>query len=250
MVKIVKEMANSKEDVLENILKTTSKKMIATIALFMVPTIVGVLTNITPGNDWYLSCYESASPEYIAQKASEEKALAELNNEKYKEYNRKLAEDAERRERQRIEESKNASGGTGGGSGSGSGGSSGGGSGSGSGGFDGDVSTGTGDAGNASVGSYRTWKQYDSKWKDNKLGATGTIGSIGCTSTSVVIALASGYVGNLLSWYSVQNLAPSFRYQGKVDLSGSNAQKTERIKQSLDNNEYIIAFVNDGKYIF
>ncbi len=270
MVKIVKEMTNSKEDVLENILKTTSKKMIATIALFMVPTIVGVLTNITPGNDGYLSCYESANPEYIAQKASEEKALAELNNEKYKEYNRKLAEEAERRERQRIEESKNASGGTGGGSGSGSGGSSGGGSGSGSGGSGGDGSTGTGDAGNASVGSYRTWKQYDPKWKDNKLGATGTIGSIGCTSTSVAIALAKsnvrtnlnttlspasfvnwmnnngGYVGNLLAWYSVQNLAPSFRYQGKVDLSGTNAQKTERIKKSLDNNEYIIASVNNG----
>lgn len=277
MVKIVKEMTNSKEDVLENILKTTSKKMIATVALFMVPTIVSVLTNITPGNDGYLSCYESANPEYIAQKASEEKALAELNNEKYKEYNRKLAEEAERREQQRKEESANASGGTGGGSGSGSGsgsgGSSGGGTGSGgsgSGGSGGDGSTGTGDAGNASVGSYRTWKQYDPKWKDNKLGATGTIGSIGCTSTSVAIALAKsgvrtnlsttlspasfvnwmnnngGYVGNLLAWYSVQNLAPSFRYQGKVDLSGTNAQKTERIKKSLDNNEYIIASVNNG----
>lgn len=260
MVKIVKELANPKGEILENVLQTSGRKMIAAVALFMVPTIVNVLTSITPGNDGYLSCYESATPEYIAQKASEEKALAELNNQKFKEYNQKIAEEANRREQQRLAESANASGGGGG--------TSGGGGGGGTSGDDG--TTGSGSAGVESVGSYKTWKQYDSRWANNKLGATGTIGSIGCTSTSVAIALAKsgvrtnlsttlspasfvnwmnnngGYVGNLLAWYSVQNLAPTFRYQGQYSLSGTNAQKTAQLKKALDNGEYIIASVKDG----
>lgn len=280
MIKIVKEMTNSNNDVLENILKTSSRKMIATVALFLVPTFVNVLTSITPGNDGYLSCYQSATPEYIARKESEEKALLELNNEKFKEYNKKLAEEAKRREEQRIRDMNSGSGdGSGSGNGSGNGSGTGSGDGSGSGGSGG--GDGTGSAGSESVGSYKTWKQYDPKWKDNQLGATGTIGRIGCTSTSVAIALAKsnvktnlsttlspasfvawmnkngGYVGsnggpgNLLAWYTVQSLAPSFKFQGYRGLSGTNAQKVDQLKRALDNGEYIIASVkNGGHWVF
>lgn len=255
MIRIVKELTNNGE-ILDNILKSSLRKMIATIAIFLVPTFVNVITGITPGNDGYLSCYESANPEYIAQRASEEKTLLELNNEKFKEYNKKLAEEANRREQQRLADSANSSGSTGGGGTSGGSG------------YDG--TTGSGSAGSESVGSYKTWKQYDSRWKNNRLGASGTIGSIGCTSTSVAIALAKsgvrtnlntalspasfvnwmnnngGYVGNLLAWYSVQNLAPSFRYQGQPSLTGTNAQKTAQLKAALDRGEFIIASVNNG----
>lgn len=262
MIRIVKEIGNGNGEILDNIMKSMTRKIMATVALFLVPTIVNVLTSITPGNDGYLSCYESANPEYIAKKATEEKALLELNNEKYKEYNKKLAEEAERREQQRLADSASSSGSTG---------STGGSSGSG---YDG--TTGSGSAGSASVGSYKTWKQYDSKWKNNRLGVSGTIGSIGCTSTSVAIALAKsgvrtnlstalspasfvawmnkngGYVneqggpGNLLSWYAVQSLAPSFRYQGQPKLTGSNAQKVAQLKAALDRGEFVIASVNNG----
>ncbi len=257
MINIVKEIAGDKDSLLNDILKSSSRKIIATIALFLVPTLVNVLTGLTPGNKGYISCYRSATPEYIAQRESEEKALLEMNNAKYKEYNAKLAAEAESREQQRLQ----SSGGYSGGGGS----------------FDsGDDGTiGSGSAGTESVGSYKNWKQADPRWANNRLGASTTIGDSGCTSTSVAMALAKsgvktnlstdlspasfvdwmnkngGYSENDLYWGIVTNLAPSFKYVGKTDLYGTNAQKTTQIKAALDRGEYVICAVNGtGHWVF
>lgn len=250
MVKIVREIATGDANMLAGIMKDATRKMLAVVLLFLVPTFVNVLANISPDNNGYLSCFESANPDYIAQRESEEKALLELNNAKYKEYNEKVAEEAERREEQRRIDAANASGSD----------------------YNG------GDSGYVGTGSYRTWKQYDSRWAKNRLGATGTIGSIGCTSTAISMALAKsgvrtklgttlspasfvnwmnnngGYVGrgggsgNLLSWTTVQSLAPSFKYQGQPSLRGTNAQKTSQIAAALNRGEYVIASVNNSKH--
>ena len=110
----------------------------------------------------------------------------------------------------------------------------------------------------------------------NKIPVIAVVGPTASGKTSIAIALAKsgvrtnlstalspasfvawmnkngGYVneqggpGNLLSWYAVQSLAPSFRYQGQPKLTGTNAQKVAQLKAALDRGEYVIASVNNG----
>lgn len=238
MINIVKELMNGDPELLNKIKASATKKMIATIVIFMIPTFVNVLTKLSPGNSEYRTCFSSATPEYIAQRKSEEEAMQKINDERLAEYNKKVAEEAARAEAERVK--KNAQGATYGGS-----------------------------SNYESTGDYRTWKQCDKNWGSNRMGSTQTICGAGCTSTSVAIALAKsgvrlnipilnpatfvnwmnnngGYSGNLLCWNVVTNLAPNFKYQGQTSLTGSKSHKAEQLRQALNRGEYVIAYVKGG----
>ena len=108
-----------------------------------------------------------------------------------------------------------------------------------------------------SNGEFASWKQYEGAWINVQLGNSGrTIKQIGCLATSLSIQIAKSGVptnvsdfnpgtfvtylsnqgafggsGALLSYASVETIAPTFRYQGYDDLSGMSRQdKLNRIK--------------------
>lgn len=108
-----------------------------------------------------------------------------------------------------------------------------------------------------SNGEYAKWKQYQGEWVNVTLGNSGkTIKQIGCLATSLAIQVAKSGVqtnvsnlnpgtfvqylngkgafgsgGDLLSYDSIANVAPSFKYQGYKDVSGmSRIDKLNTIK--------------------
>lgn len=238
MINILKELMNGDPELLNKIKTSAVKKMIATVIIFLIPTLVNVLTRLTPGNSEYKNCFSSATPEYIAQRRSEEEEMQKINDARLAEHNKKVAEESARLEAERIQ--KNSQGATYGGS-----------------------------SNYASTGDYRTWKQCASNWGSNRMGSSQTICGAGCTSTSVAIALAKsgvrtslstlnpatfvnwmnnngGYSGNLLVWGAVTSLAPNFKYQGQERLTGSNSHKASQLRNALNNGEYVIAYVKGG----
>lgn len=273
MITIVKALMSKDDDLLAKIKVSAVRKMVASVIVFLIPTFVNVLVKLTPNNIEYKKCLSDAEYDLIVQRRSEEEAMQKINDEKLAAYNKKLAEESAKKEQERLNNS---------GGGNSGGGSSGGNSGDDSGGNSDGENTGgdsDGDSGGgsnyASSGSYTTWKQCDSRWGSNKMGASQTICGAGCTSTSVAIALAKsgvsnslstlnpgtfvnwmnnngGYIGsnggpgNLLVWGAVTSLAPSFKYKGYTSLSGSDSQKIQVLKNALNNGEYIIASVNNG----
>ena len=101
-----------------------------------------------------------------------------------------------------------------------------------------------------SNGEYASWKQYEGEWIGVTLGSSGkTIRQIGCLATSISIQIARSGVatnvgnfnpgtfveylngqgafsdtGSLISYASVETVAPTFKYQGYTDLSGMSRQ--------------------------
>ena len=99
-------------------------------------------------------------------------------------------------------------------------------------------------------GEYASWKQNEGEWINVPLGGSGkTIKQIGCLATSLAIQVARsgvptnisdfnpgtfvqalsnqgafGNSGALLSYASVETVAPTFRYQSYVDVSGMSRQ--------------------------
>ena len=113
----------------------------------------------------------------------------------------------------------------------------------------------------SSNGEYAKWKQYEGEWVNVTLGNSGrTIKQIGCLATSLAIQVAKsgvqtnisdfnpgtfvkamsakgafGVHGDLLSYASVQNVAPKFRYENVIDISGMNKEaKFNKIKEIVN----------------
>ena len=113
----------------------------------------------------------------------------------------------------------------------------------------------------SSNGEYAKWKQYEGEWVNVTLGNSGrTIKQIGCLATSLAIQVAKsgvqtnisdfnpgtfvkamsakgafGVHGDLLSYASVQNVAPTFRYENVIDISGMNKEaKFNKIKEIVN----------------
>ena len=115
--------------------------------------------------------------------------------------------------------------------------------------------------------SYAKWKQYSGEWVNVKIGNSGkTIKQIGCLVTSLSIQVAKSGVktnitnlnpgtfvqylnskgafdrnGALLSYDSVSYVAPSFRYQGYVDVNGMNKQEKLNTIKGIVNQQGVYA---------
>lgn len=129
---------------------------------------------------------------------------------------------------------------------------------------------------NASTGPFASWKQYEGSWINIQLGNSGkTIHQIGCLVTSVSMLIAKsgvktniddfnpgtfvqflnrngGFVGGgCFVWESVTKAAPTFKYVGKVYLSGYSKQaKYNKIKELQDQGYYLVLEVkgNTGQH--
>ena len=122
--------------------------------------------------------------------------------------------------------------------------------------------------GSASSGPFASWKQYKGPWVDISLGnSSETIKSAGCLVTSVSMLIAKsgvdttisdfnpgtfvealnssgGFSGANFIWASAQNIAPSFTFQGKINVSGlSKKEKLNRLKGLLESGFYVVAEV-------
>lgn len=124
--------------------------------------------------------------------------------------------------------------------------------------------------GMVSTGPYASWKQIEGPWINVPMGNSGkTIRQIGCLATSVSILIAKsgvptviqgdfnpgtfvqflnangGFVsGGNFVWASVSKVAPTFRYQGQISVSGySRAQKLNKISELLKAGYYVVAEV-------
>ncbi len=117
---------------------------------------------------------------------------------------------------------------------------------------------------------YQSWKQYGSEWSTLHLGSSGeTVARSGCAVTSAAILMVkSGSVtdedftpgtlvtymnqnggfssGGGINWDKLSGYAPSFVYQGRSQLVGTQSQKASRIKKLLDEGYYVIAVVKNG----
>lgn len=114
---------------------------------------------------------------------------------------------------------------------------------------------------NAATGDYTQWKQFGQSWSNISIGSS-TIGKIGCLATSVSIQLArsgvpvsvaelnpgtfveaikpEGFQGNNFVWSAPSKIAPTFVYQGKYSLSGTQAQKAATVQNYINNGCYLV----------
>ena len=125
-------------------------------------------------------------------------------------------------------------------------------------------------------GEYANWKQCGASWSSVPISNSGNnICNIGCLATSVSMLIAKSGVpttinnfnpgtfveylnghggfasgGNFL-WNSATEVAPSFKYQGKMSLSGlSREQKFNMISSELAKGSYLTCEVkgNTGQH--
>ena len=116
-----------------------------------------------------------------------------------------------------------------------------------------------------STGEYVNWKQCGASWSNVPMGySRDNICGIGCLVTSISMLISKSGVqtnipnfnpgtfveylnahggfadgGNFL-WASATNVAPSFKWQGKIELAGKNQQqKFDAIKYEVDNGGYL-----------
>jgi hypothetical protein len=129
----------------------------------------------------------------------------------------------------------------------------------------------------SSGGDYTAWKQTNTTWGSTSLGnSSNTISSAGCLVTSISMLIAKSKVttnvsgtfnpgtfvqklnsvnafdayGNL-SWNSVTEVAPTFKYVGDIQIAGqSKEQKLAAIKDLLAKGYYVVAEVkgNTGEH--
>lgn len=123
----------------------------------------------------------------------------------------------------------------------------------------------------AASGDYANWKQYEGPWINISVGGGGTIKTIGCLATSVAIQIARSGVptnvsdfnpgtfveymnshggftgGGLFTWSAVSSVAPTFKYAGREQVSGSNGQKISRLKEIINQpNTYAVVEVTSS----
>lgn len=127
-----------------------------------------------------------------------------------------------------------------------------------------------------STGPYAGWKQADPAWGSITIGSSGsTIASVGCLVTSVSMLIAKsgvpvnvdgdfnpgtfvqklnqvgGFQGANFVWGSVTQVAPSFHFVGKSNVSGmSQEQKLSVLQGLLNKGYYVVAEVkgNTGQH--
>ena len=127
----------------------------------------------------------------------------------------------------------------------------------------------------ASTGNYTKWRQDQGEWVNISLGKSqNTIGTAGCLVTSLAMQVAKSGVqtnvsslnpgtfveylngknvfdeyGNFTDYTAVSYVAPTFKYQNTVDVSGmSKEDKLNTIKNIVSSGAYAIAEVK-GKVI-
>ncbi len=114
---------------------------------------------------------------------------------------------------------------------------------------------------------YASWKQTSKEWSGVAMGNSGrNIGQIGCLVTSISIQIARsgvqtnisnfnpgtfvqalskqngfGAYGDLLSYTSVQNIAPAFKYQNSVSLAGMSKDDKLNTIRSIVNQKGVYA---------
>lgn len=128
------------------------------------------------------------------------------------------------------------------------------------------------------TGEYAQWKQYSGEWASVEVGHSGnSIKQIGCLVTSLAIQVARSGVqtnisnfnpgtfvqalskqgafsssGALNSYASVQNIAPRFKYENVISLSGKSKQEKLNIIKNIvnQNGVYAVAEVmgNTGQH--
>ena len=138
--------------------------------------------------------------------------------------------------------------------------------------------TSTGGTNCISSGEYSKWRQGGQSWSTIQIGNSGkNIGQIGCLATSVSMLIAkSGVTTNIQGefnpgtfvtflnshggftsggnfvWSSVTSVAPSWKYQGQVSVSGlTRQQKLAKIQEIISQpNTYAVAEVkgNTGQH--
>ena len=117
------------------------------------------------------------------------------------------------------------------------------------------------------TGEYATWKQYSSEWGSVQIGNSGNnIKQIGCLVTSLAIQVARSGVqtnidnfnpgtfvqalnkqnafsggGALNSYASVQSIAPRFKYENVISLSGKNKQDKLNTIRNIVNQKGVYA---------
>ena len=88
---LIRAIKDKESDLLNKSLKSIVAKSIAAILVFMIPTFVNILANISSGDETYLSCLNMATKEYILEayvnhaRTLIELARATLNNSDYNE---------------------------------------------------------------------------------------------------------------------------------------------------------------------
>ncbi|WP_273326539.1 hypothetical protein [Vallitalea guaymasensis] len=126
-------------------------------------------------------------------------------------------------------------------------------------------------------GNYKTWKQYDSRWTDKKVGDNGTMGAWGCKITSLAILMVhagvenesnfnpgtlvdryenAGFIshhsdinldGNLSSSATTQSNSPNFYQVGRKDFTYSSFTSIHKqIRDLLNDGYYVEVRVNNN----
>lgn len=133
------------------------------------------------------------------------------------------------------------------------------------------------DEGTTSTGDFTSWKQYGASYSSIHLGkSSATIKSAGCLATSVAILIAKSKVPTTVSgtfdpgtfvkkmnatggfdyrgnfqWSRVSQAAPSFTYQGNMEIMNqSRESKLQSIRSLLNQGYYVVAEVkgNTGQH--
>ena len=117
-----------------------------------------------------------------------------------------------------------------------------------------------------STGEFSNWKQYEGPWTGVQIGNSGsTIRDIGCLATSISILIAKSGVptnisnfnpgtfveymnthggfdsGGNFQWAGATAAAPSFKYQGRIELSGMDRQQKLNTIKNIVNQKGVYA---------
>ncbi|MDE5769775.1 MAG: hypothetical protein K2H82_10365 [Oscillospiraceae bacterium] len=120
--------------------------------------------------------------------------------------------------------------------------------------------------------NYRSWKQTGSSWSSMTMGTNGgTVAKYGCAVTSsAMLMVKSGAVTDSdfnpgvlieflnenggfsadgdLNWSALAYYAPDFKFDGRVDLYGTDEQKIQRVQQLLADGFSVVAQVKYGAH--
>ena len=122
---------------------------------------------------------------------------------------------------------------------------------------------------NEITGDFTGWKQCNAPWSNIEIGSSSkNICKIGCAATSISIQIASsktnvsiptlnpgtfvetlnkngGFTsGGSIFWEKASIVAPKFKYLARESISGNVETKANKLREYLNNNEYVIIGVH------